>query len=190
MLINLHACTVGEEILDAVPNGVVVSEVVIRELSHQTSRNNGEYEFIQGLVSRGKLEPVPLDGKGFEIFQALISGTASIGDGEAATIAIAASQRFVPVIDDGKGRAQAESTIKKAQPAWSLDLFLHPRVQAELAGGKYVDAIHLALREGRMRIDEKRCNAVVNLIGVERAKLCVSLPGYKQLLRGWEQKKC
>lgn len=189
VLINLHASTFGEAILASIPNAIVVPDVVIRELGNESSRSSGEYEFIKDLVSCGIVECIKLDEEGYSIFKKLISGTNSIDDGEAATIAVAARRDFLPVIDDGKGRTLAKSMIGHMYPAWSLDLFLHPNVQVQLAPGKFVDAIHLALRKGRMRIDATRCEAVVKLIGVERAKHCTSLPGYKMLLKHWEQER-
>ncbi len=70
-------------------------------------------------------------------------------------------------------------------PAWSLDILVHPAVQSGLVGDGYIEAVYLALREGRMRIDEERCDAVVQLIGFERAITCNSLPGFKKRRSSW-----
>ncbi|TIQ01773.1 MAG: DNA-binding protein, partial [Mesorhizobium sp.] len=53
VLINLHACKYGERILSAIPNEVVVPEIVAGELEHETSRRNGEHPFLHGLVTSG-----------------------------------------------------------------------------------------------------------------------------------------
>lgn len=102
-----------------------------------------------------------------------------------ATIAVAVSQGFLPVVDERKGRARAQDLMNGQAPAWSLDLLVHPAVQSALVGDGYIEAVYLALREGRMRIDEERCDAVVQLIGIERAKDCTSLPGFKARRESW-----
>jgi hypothetical protein len=53
VLINLHACKYGERILASIPNDVVVSEIVVGELEHETSRQNGEHRFLYDLVTGG-----------------------------------------------------------------------------------------------------------------------------------------
>lgn len=53
VLINLHASKYGERILSAIPNDMVVPQIVAGELEHETSRRNGEYSFLHALVSGG-----------------------------------------------------------------------------------------------------------------------------------------
>jgi predicted nucleic acid-binding protein len=187
VLINLHACSLGEEILTAIPNSIAVPDFVIRELGHESSRNNGAYEFIERLLERRKVRPVSLDGHGWDVFEKLTTHSPSLGDGEAATIAIATSSAHLPVIDDAKGRKCTAALIGEIAAAWSLDLLVHPRVQQGLENDGYIEAVFLALREGRMRIDEKRCDAIVALIGMERALQCPSLPGFKTRCEHWKR---
>lgn len=187
VLINLHASSFGEEVLREIPNEIVLPDRVVRELEHETSHTNGENGFIQGLISEDVIKVFELEDAANDIFEELISGPGSLGDGEAASIAVAVTQGFVPVIDERKGRARAAKLMNNQAPAWSLDLLMHPAVQEGLPDGGFIQAIYLALREGRMRIDENRCEAVVKLIGVERAIHCTSLPGFKTRRRGWQR---
>lgn len=188
VVINLHACSLGEQILTLIPNTIAVPDNVIRELSHETSRTNGEHQFLEGLLARGKVQPVSLDDAGWKIFEKLITGSPSLGDGEAATIAIATASAHMPVIDDGKGRKRIMALIGEERAAWSLDLLIHPDVEKGLENNGYIEAIYLALRDGRMRIDENRCDAIVELIGVERALQCPSIPGFKARRERWKHK--
>ena len=55
VLINLYACSYGERILAAVPNGIIVPQVVAGEFEHETSRKNGEHRFLHGLMAGGKV---------------------------------------------------------------------------------------------------------------------------------------
>lgn len=189
VLINLHACSYGEQILAAIPNALAVSDIVVRELEHETSRTNGEHQFLANLIARQQVRQVPLDNSGWQIFEKLTTARPSLGDGEAATIAIAATGHFRPVIDDAKGRRSVELMMSKNAAAWSLDLLVHPAVQESL-GDAYIEAVYLALRDGRMRIDGGQCDAVVQLIGIARASNCPSLPGYKALHNLWRQQGC
>lgn len=188
VLINLHACSNGERVLAALPNKVFVPDIVVRELDHETSHSNGENLFIQQLISQAIVEVVQLNDDGYRLYETLVSSPSSLDDGEAATIAIASTLGLVPVIDERKGRARAETIIDGETIAWSLDLLVHPSVQGSLPNEEYIIAIYLALRDGRMRIDEARCNSVVQLIGVERALDCYSLPGFKTRRYLWKKK--
>jgi predicted nucleic acid-binding protein len=185
VLINLHASTFGEHILRLIPNEIVVSETVIAELEHETSQAKGENGFIQGLIMHDVIKAVEMDDSARRLFETLICSPGSLDDGEAATIAVASSRGFLPVVDERKGRARAQSLMGGKAPAWSLDLLMHPAVQAGLPHDHYIQALYLALREGRMRIDEERCEAVVQIIGLDRAKDCYSLPGFKARRRSW-----
>lgn len=185
VLINLHACTFGEQVLRAIPNDIVLPETVVAELNHETSHANGENGFIQRLIAENVVKVVQMDDAAARLFETMIRSPGSLDDGEAATIAVAVSQGFRPVVDERKGRARAQDLMNGQAPAWSLDLLVHPAVQSALVGDGYIEAVYLALREGRMRIDEERCDAVVQLIGIERAKDCTSLPGFKARRKSW-----
>ena len=66
VLINLHACKYGEHILSALPNEILVPEIVVSELEHETSRSNGEYRFVQNLIADRIVKSVELDDIGYE----------------------------------------------------------------------------------------------------------------------------
>lgn len=186
VLVNLHACTYGERILRAVPNDILVPRIVAIELEHETSRRNGEHSFLHGLIASGDVTLADLTEEEYDQFSALASGSPSLDDGEAATIAIAATRRLHCLIDEKKGRARATMLMDQKRPAWSLDLLRHPKVAAALGWEQAVDALFLALRDGRMRIHEDHCDHIVKLIGPSRALDCRSLPGYKVRRLEWQ----
>jgi len=185
VLINLHASSFGEQVLTAIPNKIVIPDIVVRELNHETSYANGENGFIKRLILQNVVRIVELDNAAYQIFDMLIQSPGSLDDGEAATIAVAASRGFIPVIDERKGRARATSLMDGRAPAWSLDLLVHPSVQVALPNGGHIEAVHLALREGRMRIDEGHCGSVAEMIGLDRAINCTSLPNHKARKKKW-----
>lgn len=188
VLINLHACRCGERILSSLPNSILLPEIVVSELTHETSRRNGEHQFVQYLVANKIVEVAELDERGYEIFGDLVLGSPSLGDGEAATIATAARLKCLPVVDDQKGRNMSQPYLPDKGPAWSLDLICHPQVVAELGDRLFTEALFHALHDGRMRIREDRCDYIVSLIGPQRAIECPSLPGYKQRKLQWEER--
>lgn len=185
VLINLHASGHGARILSSLPNDILVPEIVASELEHETSKNNGEHQFIHDLVTTKKVTIVTLDEHEYELFRSLVSGSPSLDDGEAATIATASVRGCQPIIDERKGRQRAKEHFPGNQLGWSLDLFRHPNVVAELGATLSTDALYFALYYGRMRIQETHCDHVVSLIGVQRALDCKCLPGYKFRRQQW-----
>ena len=186
VLINLHASRRGDRILDALPNEILVTEIVASELEHEASKTKAGRQFIQHLVATRRVRIVALNDSEHRLFGSLVSGSASLGDGEAATIAVGVCRRYLPVVDERKGRHRAEACLSGKHPGWSLDLLRHPRVVAALGTRGAADAVYLALRDGRMRIAEADCDIVVSLIGVRRALECNSLPGYKARRVQWK----
>ncbi|HMQ92336.1 hypothetical protein [Amaricoccus sp.] len=182
VLINLHACTFGERILMALPNAIVVTQAVADELDNETGRRNGDHRFLHGLAGKGTIEIVAMTDDEYELFAALTSGASSLDDGEAATIAVAARRDLRAVIDERKGRAQAVTRMGGEEPGWTLDLLQHPAARRSLGDAEIAKAIYLALREGRMRIPQEHGDAIVALIGIERALHCPCLPNYKGLI--------
>ena len=185
VLINLYASRRGSHILDALPNDILVPEIVAAELEHETSQTKGEQQFLQDLVATCKVWITALNEREYQVFGSLVSGSPSLGDGEAATIATAVCRCHLPIIDERQGRVQAQARCSGNSPGWSFDIFRHPRVVAVLGTTDAVDALYLALRDGRMRIHEDHCEHVVSLIGIQRALDCNSLPRYKVRRDHW-----
>lgn len=187
VLINLYASTYGEQILRAVPNEILVTRIVAHELEHETSRSNGEHSFLSDLIDTGGVTLADMTEEEFVEFSVFTSGSPSLDDGEAATIAVTKTRGLRCLIDEKKGRTRAAIAMRREEPAWSLDLMRHPQVVSALGAFQAVDALYLALRDGRMRVHDVHCNHVVELIGAQRALECPSLPGYKVRRLGWQR---
>lgn len=180
VLINLHACRYGDEILSAIPNNIVVADVAAIELNHETSRRQGEHDFLHQMVRVGTVAILKLTEAEYRVFYELTSISPSLDDGEAATIAVAASRQVFPVIDERRGRTRAAILMNGQEPGWSLDLFRHPAVASALGLKACADALYLALRDGRMRIPAKEAESVIELLGDERSRHCTCLPRYRE----------
>jgi len=185
VLINVHASGYGERIFAAIPNELVVPEIVARELEHETSRENGEHGFLKSLEAAGLVTIESMSDSEQDIFAGLVSGSLTLDDGEASAIAIAAGRKFLPIVDERKGQSRALA-VTLEEPGWTLDLILHPMVSAVLSAADLAEAVYLALRDARMRIREHQCDQVVELIGISRAIECRSLPDFKTRCREWQ----
>lgn len=146
VLINLHACKYGERILTAIPNDVVVPEIVAGELEHETSRRNGEHHFLHGLMTDGIVTLATMTDAEYEIFGDLTTASPSLDDGEAATIAIAAAIRsdIRETITDAAGETYSPSTlsIRSALPEDADRLFQSLRLFVGESDDGYEGAIH------------------------------------------------
>ena len=125
VLINLHACKYGERILAAIPNDILVPEIVAGELEHETSHRNGEHGFLYSLVANGIVTLAGLTEAEYEIFYELTSIAPSLDDGEAATIAVASARSFLPVIDE-KGDELALSPKRERRAGHWISSVIHP----------------------------------------------------------------
>ncbi|TAJ74915.1 MAG: DNA-binding protein [Sphingobium sp.] len=179
VVINLYASGHGEKVVAALPFRLVVAGIVSDELDRQSSRSSGERNFLAQACNLGLIELIEMTDEEYQMFTNLVVVAPSLDDGEAATIAIARSRNFVPVIDERKGRARALALIKQS-PAWSLNLIRHPTVVCELGERIATEALHNALRVGRMRIAPDHTDQVISVIGLEKARKCTCLPGYKE----------
>jgi predicted nucleic acid-binding protein len=183
VIINLYASSFGGQILLAIPNGIIVPQVVADELTHETSQKNGGYQFLQTLVTQKHVQLSEMDDEEYEIFGELISVAPTLDDGEAATIAIASRRNLIPIIDEKKGRSRALPFLGSGLPGWSLDLLRHPAVIAKLGNASALDALYYALNRGRMRIPPDSTEQVIAIIGMERSLKCPCLPGYSERFR-------
>ena len=181
VLINLYACSYGARILAAISNAIIVPRVVAAELEHEMSRKNGERRFLHALLTRGRATLGKMTDKEKVLFGNRVSGSRSLGDGEAATITIAANRQLLPLLDDRKARAIAIRALRGQEPGWSLDLFRHPSVTSALGESTAINALYLALRDGRMRIPVESTKHIIGLLGGERARQCTCLPHYRKL---------
>ncbi len=170
--INLCASTFGLQILSAFANPVVMARIAAEELKQGTTGRT----FLEQLLEAELITISELTDAEYDVFGEL---SLTVDDGEAATIAIAKCRSFFPFIDDQKGRSKTSSAIAGLEPGWSLDLFRHPAVISTLGKPAEEDAVFLALKEGRMRIPSSRVDEVIDIIGRDRAALCISIPNYK-----------
>ena len=177
-VINLNGSGRAAEILHALPYKIAIVYVIPQELEIGRERGRRDAELTAALVKATHLQMVSLGDAGWTHYESLVTGTAAetLDDGEAATIAYALERSGVPVIDEDKATRICAHRHPSLKIASSLDLFGHPMVCEALGEAVLAEAVFSALRDARMRVLPRHLEWVFDLIGVERAALCRSLP--------------
>ena len=104
VVINLITTGCAPAIVRALPNRVVVVDVVRAELETAKRRGLQHLSRLSELVATGVIEIVMLDDAAMQYFEDLVIGPAglTLDDGEAATIAYAMEQAGTALIDERK----------------------------------------------------------------------------------------
>jgi predicted nucleic acid-binding protein len=177
-VINLIATGCARTILGALPNPIVVVDVILGELDTGRSRGRVHADRFQEIIDAGHVGIVSLSDTGWMHFEMLVAGVAqeTLDDGEAATIAYAAEHGAVAILDEKKGTRICASRFPALNSISTVDVLLHPKVRESLGDGALADAVFSALRDARMAVFPHHLNDVMRLIGPERASQCPSLP--------------
>lgn len=182
VVINLHATGCAGRILDAIPNPIVILEVVLRELEAGRVKGRTDADTVDDLVKNGCVQLAALSPECESNFLALVagSGATTLDDGEAATIAWSVAHGGIPIIDEKKGSAICRERFPHLQLGTTIDIFAHEHVQSAFFKADLADAIFKALTLARMRVHDKDMAWVIGMIGQDRASLCNSLPRSKR----------
>ena len=177
-IINLIATGSAEAVIAALPNRVVVVDVVPAELEAGRTRGRAACDGLKALADAAIVEIVALPDDAAPWFEELVVGSAAetLDDGEAATIAYALARAATALIDERKATRICAERFPQLRVACTVDLLTHPGVEQRLGPSLLADAVFRALRDGRMGVAPQHLEWVVGLIGEERAALCESLP--------------
>jgi predicted nucleic acid-binding protein len=177
-VINLNATGCAREIIQAIPNKVVVLAAVAGELQEGRRCGRRDADLLSKLVSARVVEVVELDDDSEIHFEKLVVGAAAmtLDDGEAATIAYAVSHRAVAIIDERKATRLCAEMYPLVRISSTVDILSHPSVEQRMGKTRLAEAVFNALQNGRMRVFPRSIEWVIKLIGQERAAVCPSLP--------------
>ncbi|ODS56465.1 MAG: hypothetical protein ABS36_08770 [Acidobacteria bacterium SCN 69-37] len=177
-VINLVATGNAAAILRALPQRVLVVDVVQAELETAGARGRTSLEGFRGLVATGLIDVVPLPEEADSLFEGLVVGSAAetLDDGEAATIACALARPAAALIDERKATRLCCERFPLLRLASTVDVLCHAEVQRQLGPGPLETAVYNALRDGRMSVLPHQVDWIVGVIGSERAATCDSLP--------------
>lgn len=176
-VINLNATGFAREVIQAIPNRLVVLDAVASEL-HEGRRRGRRDDLLSELVAARVVEVVELDDSSGIHFEKLVVGAAAttLDDSEAATIAYAYSHHAVAIIDERKATRLCAEMYPTLRVGSTVDILAHPSVEKRMGKRMLAEAVFNALQNGRMRVFPRNVEWVVKLIGQERAAGCASLP--------------
>jgi predicted nucleic acid-binding protein len=178
VIINLNATGCAEQILQAITNPIFFVDEVVDEIERGLSQGHKDVEFIHNLERSKRGAKVSLTPDCEGIFISLVAGStlSTLDDGEAATIAWALHAGAIPIIDERKGISICQQRFPELRLATTLDLFRHASLKTHFNPSKLADAVFNALIGARMRVHNEHLDWVVDLIGQDRANICISLP--------------
>lgn len=177
-VINLNATGCAPEIIKALPNRIVVVDVIPGELDTGRKRGRLDADRLQSLIAAGLVELVSLGDQGWDHFEGLVAGPAAdtLDDGEAATIAFAAEKSAIAVIDEAKATRMCGEKFPSVRLVSTIDVLLHAEIRLALGDAAFVDAVFGALRDARMAVLPRQYDDILRIVGPERAVECLSLP--------------
>ncbi|NWC01641.1 hypothetical protein [Pseudomonas sp. G1002] len=177
VIINLLATGYASAILQAVPAPIVVTDNVIREIEQGAVNGRPEPKQLLELIHNQILKREELSGIALEHFFDLVSGStaASLGDGEAATLALAHCNGFTAGIDEKKATKISSERFENLRLITTVDILAYEPVRISLGDEALAKATLQALKNARMQVRENQFDWLQGLIGCENVSLCPSL---------------
>ena len=177
VLINLDASGHAGAIIQATSGVLLTTKNALEELLEGERRGYSTASELRTLQSEGVVKVVELGDAEEEIYRTLIEGPAArtLGDGEAATIAYAAQNEAVALIDERKAKRICSERFNGTHVTTTTDMMLCSSV-VEALGPFHVEAVHAALKYARMHVPRERVSEVIKLLGNDRSVECPSIP--------------
>lgn len=184
-IINLNGTQCAADILRALPERLVVVDIVANELDDGRKKGRQDADMLGELNRAGLLQIDSLSDTGEALFEQLVVGpaNATLDDGEAATIAYAVEHSLGIVVDDSKARRLCRERYSGIPMRCSVEILQHASIHKALGEERLSVAVLNALRNARMRVLPDHLEWVVNVIGEANASACRSLPRRQQRTR-------
>lgn len=178
--INLAATGRCSEILAALDAPVAIVDVVLRELQRGSANGHRVLEHVEPLIHSGQVQVLRMEAADEEPYLRLVAGgtAETLDDGEAATLVVAARLKAIALIDERKAIAIAKGRFSTLELRSSTDLLFATLPDEGGNVGPLAEALFSALQSARMRVPTHWQTRVVEVLGVERASLCRSLPAH------------
>ncbi|AYZ85443.1 hypothetical protein [Pseudomonas aeruginosa] len=177
VIINLLATGHANTILQALAVPLYVTDNVVREIEQGAVNGRSEPALLAELISNKVLVVKELTGFSLEDFFGMVSGhtSSSLGDGEAATLALAHRNGFSAAIDEKKATRIAAERFEMLKLVTTVDILASPPVQAVLGNEVLATATLYALQRTRMQVREHQFDWIAQLIGRQNVDACQSL---------------
>ncbi|MBW5451423.1 hypothetical protein GRF21_09940 [Pseudomonas aeruginosa] len=177
VIINLLATGYANTILRALATPLYVTDYVVREIEQGAVNGRPEPALLAELISDQVLIVEELAGAALEDFFGMVSGhtSSSLGDGEAATLALAYRNELSAAIDEKKATRVAAERFESLKLITTVDILAYAPVRSSLGNEVLAKATLLALKHARMQVREHQFDWIAQLIGVENVAACPSL---------------
>ncbi|UWF50136.1 hypothetical protein NYP20_04005 [Pseudomonas sp. N3-W] len=177
VIINLLATDHASAILQALPTSIVVTDNVIREIELGAINGRPEPKQLSELIHNQILKREELSGIALEHFFDLVSGStaASLGDGEAATLALAHSNGLTAAIDEKKATNISSKRFGTLRLITTVDILAYEPVRSSIGDEALAMATFQALKNARMQVRENQFDWIRGVIGYGNVGLCPTL---------------
>lgn len=177
VVINLLATGNASAILQALPMVSIVTENVAHEIGKVAAKDFSEGTILDTLIEENTIKVEELSGASLGLFFDMVSGStsASLGDGEAATLAYAYENEFLAAIDEKKVTRIACQRFSHLKMVTTIDILAFNGVRATLGHEVLINATLQALKLARMQVKNHQLEWVVDLIGPSNAAAFPSL---------------
>lgn len=177
VVINLLATGHSSAIIQALNAPLIVPDNVVREIERGAAAGRSDFDLLNRTLSEQILRTEKLDGEILKNFFDLVSGSTSdtLGDGEAATLALAHGCQFIAVIDEKKATRIAAERFGRLKVVTTVDVLAHESVRSSLGAEPLAEATFNALRRARMQVRDYQFEWVAHTIGAARVEVCPSL---------------
>ncbi len=177
VLINILGTGCPLVVFECLARVFAIDEITVREVGIDPSTRRSSQEILATLQQRGMLKVIRMTDDVYERFLGFAAAQPpnDLDDGEAATLAHAASGQYVAVIDERKASRIASLHIPEIKTLNSIDLLAAPELLGRLGRDKVSEGIYRALRDARMRVPPRMRQWVADLLGSTRAHECPSL---------------
>jgi predicted nucleic acid-binding protein len=178
VVINLTSSGFASEIINSLPNDILILKTVYDELSRGRSKGRPHADLLDELILGGEITVANLPEEAENCFEDLIVGadSSTLDDGEAATIAYSVNTSSVAIIDERKATRICNERFPNLRIGSTIDIFSHDKVSTRLGSQNLSDALFCSLKKARMRVMNHYQQWVIDIVGMERVATCHSLP--------------
>lgn len=177
VVINLLATQRARHILRALSRPILIADNVVREIDQGGANGRAEVDMLRQMIADETVQMIELSGQALTCFFSLVAGSAaeSLGDGEAATLAVAYTQHASAAIDEKKATRISAARYPAVRLATTFDILVHDTVRSAIGQDALAEAVFQALKEARMQVREHQFERVLGLIGHDNVMSCTSL---------------
>ncbi len=181
VLINLIATNAFEEVLTSLEMLVVVEDVALGEVTRDPRNGLSPGQVVVSARDKKLLLVETMGAESAGLYLSLTGAPPpnDLGDGEAATLALANAKSGCAVIDERKAARIARERFPDVPVLTTLDILSSERFLDCVGHERAADAVYRALTAARMRIPYDSREWVLELLGPERILDC---PSFK---RAW-----